>query len=326
MKFNEIDKQGTVDGFALVKSCDMKTAKNGSNYLDIVLADADEEMAAKLWDYREGVSPKVEANTVVRVRGVVQQYNNQPQMKIERIRPTGPADNVKIEDFVPAVEYSGEFMMGEIQKIVESFQDIPLKTLIKAVLDEYGPRMLDCPAAFRLHHAVRGGLLYHTLSILRLAEALCKIYPTVDRDLLFAGAILHDMAKVEEFELSPLGLVEKYTPEGALVGHLVLGAIAVNRIGTELGTPKETLTLLEHMLVSHHGQPEFGAAVRPLFLEAEILSQLDLLDARIHEIERVTGEVIPGEFSNRVWSLDDRKLYNHGRKIITREANLSGNK
>ncbi|MDR1630716.1 MAG: HD domain-containing protein [Oscillospiraceae bacterium] len=322
MKFNELDKQGTVDGFALVKVCDKKTAKNGSVYLDMILADAKDEINAKLWDYKEGSHPEVELNTVVRIRGQIQQYNNQPQLRVDRIRPAVDADNIDMADYVPAAEYTSEFMMGEIRKVVAAFSDESLKKLTTAILDEYADRLMICPAAFRLHHAMRGGLLYHVLSIIRLAQGVCRVYPSIDKDLLLTGVILHDVAKTEEFELSASGLVDKYTTEGMLVGHLVRGAIAVERVGTEQGIPKETLMLVQHMLISHHGEPEYGAAVRPAFLEAEILSQLDLLDARVYEITKIISELVPGDFSNRIWSLDDRKMFNHGRKVTLPEAKL----
>ncbi len=322
MNFTEIDKQGTVDGFALVKSCEKKGAKNGTFYLDMVLSDGSDEIIAKVWNYSEENYPVIEINTLVRVRGLVQQYNNQSQLRVDRIRYVNEKDGVNIEDFVPKSEFTGDFMMAEIRKIVEDFSDSQLKKLVLAVLEEYGERMLVCPAAFRLHHALRGGLLYHTLSLVRLSQALSALYPSVDRELLISGAILHDVAKTEEFELSPTGLVDRYTTDGALIGHLVRGAMAIERIGTEKGINKDVLMLVEHMLISHHGIPEFGAAVRPAFLEAEILSQLDLLDARIYEIEKNLSEIIPNEFTQRIWSLDDRKFYNHARKAVKPTAKL----
>lgn len=322
MNFTQLDKQGNVDGFALVKVCDKKTAKNGSVYLDLILADAEDEIVAKFWDYKEGTHPPVEQNTIVKVRGQLQQYNNQPQLRIDRIRTAVDSDNINMADYVPASEYPSEFLMSEIRKVIDGFQDEHLKKLTNGILDEYGDKLLLCPAAYRLHHAMRGGLLYHTLSIIRLAQAVCNIYPSIDSDLLLTGVILHDLAKTEEFELSPSGLVDKYTTEGILVGHLVRGAIMAEKIGTELGVPKETLMLVQHMLISHHGIPEYGAAVRPAFLEAEVLSKLDEFDAHIYEITKITGSLVPGEFSNRIWSLDDRRMFNHGRKVTIPEAKL----
>jgi len=323
MNLQTIDnKTGTVEGFALVKSCDKKNAKNGTVYLDIVLADKESELVAKLWDFKDGVQREVEANTIVKVRGLPGEYNGTPQLKIERIRPISPTDEVEMSDFVPSAEYTGEYMLANIQKTAENFKNEELKRLVAAFLDKYKEGILDCPAAFRLHHAVRGGLLYHTLSMIKLAEAVIALYPSVDGDLLLAGVILHDILKTKEFNIAKTGLVDSYSLDGFLIGHLVMGAMEVKKLGEELEISADTLRLAEHMIISHHGVPEFGAAVRPLFLEAEILSQIDLMDARIYEIEKAVEDVKPGEFSTKQWALEDRRFLNHGRKPVKTVANL----
>lgn len=321
MNLKEIDGNGTVEGFVLVKSCDKKTAKNGSVFLDMTLADKTGEINAKSWDYREGAFLP-EVNSIIKVRGVISSYNGVPQLRVDRARPLWDNDNVNMADIIPSADYEGAYMMASIRTKVNSFADASLKKLVTAVLDEYGDKMLECPAAFRLHHAIRGGLLMHTLSIVKMCECVASVYPTVDRDLLIAGAILHDVCKTDEFKLSSSSLVEGYTAEGTLIGHLVMGAMAVDRIARENGIDPETAMLLEHMLISHHGEPEFGAAVRPLFLEAEILSELDSLDANIYEIENCLQDVAPHEFSQRQWALNDRKFYHHGRKVPEMKVNL----
>ena len=321
MNFKEIDGNGTVEGFALVKTCDKKTAKNGSVFLDLHLADKSGEINAKMWDFREGAFLP-EPNSIVKIRGVISEYNGTPQLRIDRIRAKWDNDNVDMSDIIPSADYSGEFMMQTICNKVNEFSNDALKKLVNAVLDEYGSRMIDCPAAFRLHHAIRGGLLMHTLSIVKLCECVSSIYPTVDRELLISGAILHDVCKIDEFVISSSGLVDGYTAEGTLVGHLVMGAMAIDRIARENNIDRDTAMLLEHMLISHHGEPEFGAATRPLFLEAEILSELDSLDANIYEFENCLADVAPREFSNRQWALHDRKFYNHGRKVPETKVNL----
>lgn len=321
MNLKEIDGNGTVEGFVLVKNCDKKTAKNGSIFLDLHLADKSGEINAKMWDFREGAFLP-EANSIVKVRGVISEYNGTPQLRVDRIRAKWDNDNVDMSDIIPSADYTGVYMMQSIRDKVDAFRTEPLKKLVNAVLDEYGDRMIDCPAAFRLHHAIRGGLLMHTLSIVKLCECVASIYPAVDRELLISGAILHDVCKTDEFVISQSGLVDGYTAEGTLVGHLVLGAMMIDRIARENDIDKDTAMLLEHMLISHHGEPEFGAATRPLFLEAEILSELDSLDANIYEIESCLADVSPREFSNRQWALHDRKFYNHGRKAPETKVNL----
>ena len=126
------------------------------------------------------------------------------------------------------------------------------------------------------------------------------LYPSVDKDLLTCGIIVHDLCKIDEFDLNPAGLVSAYSVRGELLGHLVMGAMKIEQKAIELGISREKAMLLEHMVISHHGEPDFGAAVRPMFLEAEILSQLDTLDATIYEITSAVGEVKEGEFTGRM--------------------------
>jgi len=322
MNLAPFNKAGGVEGFCIIKALEKKTTAKGLPYLDLVLADSSGEISAKYWDYKEELQGRFDAGQLVKVKGTISVYNDAEQLRVERMRPVIDSDDVNIGDFVPSAEYTGEAMLAEIMVVVSAIKDKDLKHLTTAVIEEYKEKLLYWPAAFKLHHAVRGGLLYHTLSILRLAQGLCKVYPFVDSDLLFAGVVLHDIAKTEEFEVAETGIASGYTTDGSLIGHLVRGAMAVERIGTALGTPKELLMLLEHMLISHHGEPDFGAAVRPMFLEAEILAQLDLMDSRIYEIAQAVEEVDGGEFTARQWALDNRKLYNHGRSPAEPKADL----
>jgi len=322
MNLAPFNKAGGVEGFCIIKALEKKTTAKGLPYLDLVLADSSGEISAKYWDYKEELQGRFDAGQLVKVKGTISVYNDAEQLRVERMRPVIDSDDVNIGDFVPSAEYTGEAMLAEIMAVISAIKDKNLKNLTTAVIEEYKDKLLFWPAAFKLHHAVRGGLLYHTLSILRLAQGLCKVYPFVDSDLLFAGVVLHDIAKTEEFEVAETGIASGYTTDGSLIGHLVRGAMAVERIGTALGTPKELLMLLEHMLISHHGEPDFGAAVRPMFLEAEILAQLDLMDSRIYEIAQAVEEVDGGEFTARQWALDNRKLYNHGRSPAEPKADL----
>lgn len=322
MNFTEINSNGGVEGFCLVKSLEVKKTAKGVPFLDLILTDSSGEIGAKLWDYKEDVHGGIKLNSLIKIRGTVSMFNDALQLRIDRVRPATESDGVNMEDFVPSADYSGEAMYDYIVNTVNGFENAQLKKLIITVLENNKQKLLYWPAAFKLHHAIRGGLLYHTLSILKLAKAVCDIYPSLERELLYAGVILHDVAKIQEFDVSETGVVSGYTVEGALIGHLVRGAMNIEKIGEELGIDRELLMLIEHMILSHHGEPEFGAAVRPMFLEAEILSQLDLLDARIYEISQAVSEVEPGDFTPRQWALDNRKLYNHGLKEIKPKADL----
>lgn len=319
MKFTDIGN-GQVEGFAVIKQCEVKAAKNGSSYLDLLLSDKDGEIFAKIWDYTPNLTNKLEADMLVKVRGKLQKYRDNDQLIIDRIRQATKEDGVSLDDYVRSADYRGEDMLESIIQTVSEFHDEDLKNLVLYLLEKNREKLVCFPAAFKLHHAIRGGLMMHTLSIVRLCEGVCRVYPFVNRELLIAGAVLHDIAKTTEFQISGTGLASGYTVEGNLIGHLVKGAMMIVNAAEELGTDKEKSLLLQHMVISHHGEPEFGAAVRPLFLEAELLSQLDMMDATVYEIMDATGNIKKGEFTNRLWALDDRKFYKNSD--LSLEVNL----
>ena len=322
MNFTSIDNKGLVEGFCLIKTIDRKTSSKGDSYLDITLGDSDGEINAKLWRYVPELHGEYEANQIVKVRGVISEYNGSDQLKIDRIRHTSLEDNVKAEDFVKSADYSGEQMFNELLNIANNFKDDDLKTIVTALLNDNRQRILYWPAAFKLHHAIRGGLLMHTLSIARLAESVCAIYPFVDKDLLLSGVILHDIAKLTEFDVAETGIVTGYSTRGNLLGHLTEGAMVVRKFSEELGIPSEKSMLIEHMILSHHGEPEFGAAVRPAFIEAELLSELDLMDARIYEMREAVEGADANGFTGKLWAMDNRKLYNHSRTDLSNGPKL----
>lgn len=316
MNFKDIGNNGLVEGFAVIKQCEKKMAKNGNSYLDLVLSDKDGEIFAKLWDYNEVAHGKYETDMFVKVRGAISQYNGHDQLRIDRIRPVIESDNVDVSDFVKSADYSGEEMYNHLLSLVNSFKDDDLKKIVSYLLEENKEKILYFPAAFRLHHAIRCGLLMHTASIVKLCESVCNVYPFVNRELLLSGAILHDIAKTIEFDVKETGIASGYTVEGNLIGHLVIGAMMVREAGQKLNIDNEKSMLLQHMIISHHGEPEFGAAVRPLFLEAELLSQLDSMDAKIYEIMEAVSGIEKGEFTNRLWALDDRKFYKYNDETL----------
>lgn len=312
---------GRVEGFCLVRSVECKTGKNGP-YLDLTLGGKEGELNAKVWRYSAEEHGEYEVNQLVKVRGTIRPYNGVDQMSVDQIRPVVESDGVRMEDYVKTAAYSSEQMYDELYRLAESFADQELKKLVTAVLADHRLMLLYWPAAYKLHHAVRGGLLMHTLSIVRLAEGICKVYPFVDRELLLTGAILHDIAKTEEFCVNDMGIADNYSVEGNLLGHLAMGAMKISAYAERLNLSKQTAVLVEHMILSHHGEPEFGAAVRPMFMEAELLSELDLMDSRVYEMREAVTGAKSGDFSQRVWALDNRKLFRHDRVDLGEEPRL----
>ncbi|NLL63650.1 MAG: HD domain-containing protein [Ruminococcaceae bacterium] len=318
MKLNEIIERN--DAFALVKRADIKTGKNGK-YLDLILVDKETEISAKYWDY-ELKPVEISLGDVVKIRATASEFNNIKQLRIEQIRLATPEDNVNVADLTRASEYPSEDMFNEIYNLINDFSDEDLKKLTLKIFDDKKEKLLFFPAATRLHHAMYGGLLYHTLSVMKIALQVCKVYPNIDKDLLLCGAALHDIGKLDELESNEYGIAGEYTTDGQLVGHLIRGTILVRMAGEELNIPEEKIRLVEHMILSHHGIPEHGSVVRPKFTEAAVLSALDDLDAKIFEWFEATAEAEANTFTNRQWALDDVRVYNHGRTTPKPSAKL----
>ena len=293
------------DGYLLVRQATQRTSSNGGKYLDLTLCDVSGEVNAKMWD---GQTPPPPAAQVIRLRGMMLEYNGRPQLRVDKLRAVQEADDVDMAQLAPCAPRPAGEMLDEILGRVEAFRDPGLKALVKARLDECGDRLRYYPAASRLHHAERAGLLHHTTTMLRGAAAVCEIYPTLDADLLAAGVILHDLCKITEMKADEIGAVSDYTAQGMLIGHLVQGVAELDRCGRALNTDPELLMMLEHMVLSHHDLPEYGSPKPPMFPEAEVLHVLDLLDARMFEMNRELKNAPPGGFTERVWSLE-RRLY-----------------
>lgn len=311
MNFKRLEN-GLYDGFAIIKKFEKKISSKGSPYLDLILADKTGEISSKKWTVLPA-DENFQNEMIVKVRGEMEVYNGRDQFRINQMRPVTESDAVNMEELILCSPYDGARIYEQLTEKVQGFSDTDLKTIVLRSLENNKEKFLYYPAALRLHHAMRGGLAYHTASIVKMAEQTAAVYPNIDRELLISGAILHDLAKTWELEVGATGMAKGYTVSGELIGHLVKGAMDLEMLGRELGTDSEKLTLLQHMVLSHHGVPEYGSAVRPMFLEAEILSALDNLDATIFEFNAALTNVEKGDFSDRQWALENRKLFNHGR-------------
>lgn len=297
-----------VQGFYLVREVSFKSGKNNTRYGDFVLGDRTGQVDAKLWQYGVGEEEKYQPNMLVKVRGRVLAWQGQLQLRIEKIRPATDADDLSLDDFVESAPLSGQEMYEEILSYIEKIADPDLKRLTERIIKQKEEILLYCPGAKSNHHAIKGGLLYHTLTMLKAGEKMCEIYPFLDVGLLFAGVILHDIAKTEELATNDLGMVTDYTTEGLLLGHITQGISLVEAAGRTLDIPREKLVLIEHMLLSHHYEPEFGSPRRPMFLEAEMLHFLDMIDTRMYDMKRISDTLQPGEFSERQWLLHNRRI------------------
>ena len=299
-----------IEGFFLLQDAYAKTTMGGKPFLSMVLSDCTGAIDAQIWDYTGPVTPK-DAGAVVKIRGAVSEFKGTLQITIERLRLTDTNDQYNVSDLVPTAPIDVEAAWKKLQEIVDTIEDQDYAVICKEMLRRYGEKVKSIPAAKSIHHSFLNGLLMHTTYMLQTADFLAGMYESViNRSLLIAGTLLHDFAKCEEFTTSPLGLVTDYSMKGQLLGHLVMGAHEVANVASELHVPEEKSVLLQHLILSHHGEPEFGAAVKPLCAESELLSFIDMIDSRM-EIYRETLEEIPaGEFSKRIFALD-RRIYHH---------------
>ena len=307
-----------VEGFCIIKSVAIKSNVKGASYLDLVLADCGGECAGKLWDYAPEQHGIYEADAVIKIRATINMWKDEEQLKIDRIRNIKPDEEVDMAELVPCAPYPPEEMFEKLYQCAGAFRDDDLRMLTQYILRESKADILRFPAALKLHHAVRGGLLFHTLTMLEAARGLCsiykKLYPSLSEELVYAGIILHDVAKTRELVVGSLGLASAYSPEGQLLGHINIGAAMVERASAELMTNEKTTMLVQHMLLSHHGVPEYGSPRPPMFPEAELVSEIDLLDSRMYEMFDALSSVAEGGFSERQWALDNRQLYKHGHE------------
>ena len=311
MKLSELNYNDSFTGFYILKNVMNKVTNSGKPYLAAHLADASMMVEAKVWDYPGPLGP-ADDGKVVKVQGVMQEFKGMPQIKVERIRLANEKDVYDLGALVPTAPMDLAVAYGKVEQMVDTLSDGDYRAVCREFLRRHGEGFRKLPAAKSVHHGFVGGLLMHTSYMLELAEFLSRLYSEIiDRDLLLAGTLLHDFSKMEEFVTSQLGIVTEYSVCGQLLGHLVMGAQEVAEVCRELGVPEEKSVLLQHMILSHHGQPEFGAAVLPQCAEAELLCYIDNIDAKM-EIYRENLDKTPvGGFSQRIFALEKR-IYNHG--------------
>ena len=298
--------------FFMAKTLAIKVGANGKQYLDILLADKTGEISGKKWDVSDAEYPVLKAigeKSIVKIKAVVTEWAGQLQLRVQRIRAAALDDGQHMEDFVKAAPEVPEDMFGYIYETAGSMKDQDLKKLCIKLLTDNREKLMYYPAAQKNHHAELAGLLYHMKRMLMTGERICEVYTNLNRDLLCAGVIIHDIEKLNEIMADPDGIATGYSFEGQLLGHIIQGVKTIDRLTLELGFPREKAIMLEHMILSHHYEPEFGSPKKPLFPEAEALHYLDVLDARMFDMQDALVSTLPGTFSERVWALDNRKLY-----------------
>lgn len=276
----ELQPNQTITTLFLVTNKEIRQKKTGEPYLSLFLGDRTGEVEARMWDNVSDVMETFEREDFVKVKGLIQIFHNRPQLTIHKMQKVADSD-VDFTDYFPASERNPDEMFAELRGIVAGLANPHLRALLEALLDdaEIARRYRTAPAAKQIHHAYLGGLIEHVLSLCAMAKVAAAHYRIVDVDLLLTGVILHDIGKIYELSYDR-GF--NYTTEGQLLGHMT---IALRMVGDKLrdlpGFPPRLRTLVEHMIVSHHGRLEFGSPKVPQFAEAMLLHYLDDLDSKM---------------------------------------------
>lgn len=307
----DFDVSEKIIGFYIIKSFNVKTSKNGNMYLDLYLQDNSGDINAKLWNIQNDEHERFNAGDIVKVAGIVTEWQGNLQFKISegKFRQVKDSDDYDIQDLIASAPMEPQKMYDFLMEKVDAFDNEDLKQLTNYFLEDYKEKLLIYPAAKMNHHAIRAGLLYHINRMIKVGEQLAGIYESVDSDLLITGIILHDIEKINEMEANELGVVEDYTPDGQMLGHLVMGVKNIATVAAELGIDEELSMMVQHMLLSHHYYPEYGSPKKPMFVEAELLHHIDMIDARVYDFETENKNLEPGQFSDRVYTLDNRRIY-----------------
>lgn len=277
----------------------------GSSYFNVVLQDASGTIEGKKWEIVEGDENVFKVGNIVEVEGDVLLYKGGNQLKILSGKIADSRD-VDATMFVQSAPVARVDLQKQLMDYISQIDDVEVKLIVEEIIKNNYISFCSYPAASKFHHEYASGLIYHTVGMLKIASALCDIYPSVNKSLLFGGIILHDVGKTSELS-GPI--VPKYTTQGRLLGHISIIQAEIKRVSEKLAISSETPVLLQHMVLSHHGKYEFGSPVLPMIKEAELLTYIDNIDAKMNIMDKALEQVEEGEFTGRQFALEDRCLY-----------------
>lgn len=279
----------------------------GAPYLSFVFQDGSGTIDAKYWNVSKEALDAFKPGMLVEVNGDVLCHNHQLQFRVQNMKEISQ-EGIDLRDYVKASELSENQLKFEIMKYVSDIQDATIAKLVREMLKQREEKFFVYPAAQKNHHDFVGGLATHVLGMLKLADTLAASYPLLNRDLLIGGVILHDLGKLDELSGA---IVTEYTMEGKLLGHISLMQAEISDTAKRLGLDGENVTLLRHMVLSHHGVYEYGSPVLPMIPEAEMLYLIDNIDARMNTLKKALEPIEPGNFTPRIFALENRAFYKH---------------
>ena len=291
---------------ALVGTVSQGTNKSGSPYLNIELRDSSGALNSKKWEVEDEDKDIFVTGNIVEVMIEAIKYNDALQGKILNVKKVN-IDNIDVTRFIKASPIPKEELIKRFNVLVDSIRDKDCKAILDYFIKKFGEAIYVSPAASSVHHEFSSGLLMHSVSLAEHADYFSKFYNDLNRDILITGCLLHDFGKMIELE-GPA--VYHYSTEGKLLGHISIMCGELRIAAKELNITSEVPLLLEHIVLSHHGQLEFGSPVLPMTKEALLISMIDNLDSKMLVLEKAYEEVKPGEFTQKVYALDNRTFYN----------------
>jgi 3'-5' exoribonuclease len=305
-------KDDKIDHYLIVRKCEVRTGKTNKQYYYLSLGDRTLSLSANIWDNFESFSKNIKCGDILKVRGVVDEYQNSLQIRITDLRLTNDQDFVSYDDFMAKSVRNLEEMRREFYNRINLISDTWLKTLLLNIFNKENFRKFAlAPAGKSWHHSYLHGLLEHTLEIIKICDLIADFHPELNRDLLIAGAMLHDFGKTEELSYD---LSFDYTDKGKLLGHIVIAAMIINEEVNKLPDfPEDLKNCLLHMVLSHQGKLEFASPVVPKTLEAITLYQADELSAKVNAYKNAISTDTRTDNKWTKWlNLISTDLYNHG--------------
>jgi 3'-5' exoribonuclease len=305
-KVRSLQDKDTVEILLLVKEKTMAVGKNGRPFMGLVLGDASGTIDGRLWDRVDELSREFEIGDIIKVKGLVQLFQNRKQFIVHRLERI-ETSTVNMEDFITKSSLNTDDMLAELTQLVRSMKNDHLRQLVLDTIEdaEIRPMLIRAPAAKSIHHAWIGGLLEHVLSICHIMDFMGKHYKFLNRDLLLFGAIFHDIGKLWELSYDA-GI--SYTDRGRLLGHMEIACELIDKKSTRiLGFSQELRDICKHIILSHHGRLEYGSPKRPKFLEAMVVAMIDDLDSKVTTVKTIIdNERDSGEKWSRYNDLFDR--------------------
>ncbi|MFV0380558.1 MAG: 3'-5' exoribonuclease YhaM family protein [Anaerorhabdus sp.] len=305
-KISEIVEKDVLNQPFLIKSKVNGVTQKGAVYASITLQDDSGTLEGKMWTLTPEQDKLINAGDVQQVECEILKYNNSLQAKIFKISPLNQSD-IDVSQYVISSTISEKELRYEIERNIKSIKNDNYRNIIVELFKEYEEKFYQYPAASKNHHSFLRGLATHVLGMLKIGNGICSLYPQISRDLLISAIILHDLGKT--VELSGIQNTE-YTLEGKLTGHISIMHGKIMEVAERLNIANsEESILLRHCILSHHGKYEYGSPILPLVQEAEVLSFIDNLDARLNTLESALSQVEPGTFTPRIFALEQRSFY-----------------